>query len=211
MATKLDLSKEHKELYFPPRTPVLVEVPPLDFLVVDGRGAPGGSGYQQALQAIFSAAYTLKFSTKKRDPALDWRVMPLEGLWWVEGVEHLGLQAVDESRKEDWKWRALIAQPDYVTAAMLDGAREELARKKKDVPRLADVHLERIDEGLSAQVMHVGPYDAERPTIEALHAFIDGQGLRISGHHHEIYLGDPRRTAPERLRTVIRYAVERGG
>jgi hypothetical protein len=134
--------------------------------------------------------------------------MPLEALWWVEGVEHLGLQAVDESRKEDWEWRAMIAQPDYVTAAMLDAARAELMRKKRDVPRTSDVHLERIDEGRCAQVMHVGPYDAERPTIERLHAFIEEQGMRISGRHHEIYLGDPRRTAPEKLRTVIRYAVE---
>ncbi|HJW76359.1 MAG TPA: GyrI-like domain-containing protein [Thermoleophilia bacterium] len=209
MATKLDLSKEFRGLYLPPKTPVLVEVPPLGFLVIDGHGAPQSGAFQEALKALYNAAYTLKFSTKKRDPALDWRVMPLEALWWVEGVEFFGAQAVDESRKEDWEWRALIAQPDYVTAEMLDGAREELARKKKDVPRLADVHLERIDEGRCAQVMHVGPYDAERPTLERLHAFIAEQGMRISGHHHEIYLGDPRRTAPERLRTVIRYAVER--
>ncbi len=207
MASKLDLSKQFKELYFPPTTPVLVEVPPLTFLVVDGRGAPEGGGFQEAMQALYSAAYTLKFSVKGRDPSLDWKVMPLEALWWVEGVEYLGLQAVDESRKEDWEWRAMIVQPDYVTAEMLDGARDELVRKKKTGPRLADVRLERIDEGRCAQVMHVGPYAAERPTIEALHAFIDGQGMRISGHHHEIYLGDPRRTAPERLRTVIRYAV----
>ena len=211
MAAKLDLSKQFKELYFPPQVPVLVEVPPLDFLVVDGRGHPEGGAFQEALQALYGAAYTLKFSTKAKDASLDWKVMPLEALWWVEGVEHLGLQAVDESRKEDWEWRAMIAQPDYVTGAMLDGAREELARKKKDVPRLADVHLERIDEGRCAQVMHVGPYNAERPTIEALHAFIDGQGLRIAGRHHEIYLGDPRRTAPEKLRTVIRYAVAAAG
>ncbi len=207
MAAKLDLSKEFKELYFPPTRPVLVEVPPLDFLVVDGRGAPAGGAFEEALQALYSAAYTLKFSTKGRDPSLDWKVMPLEALWWVEGVEHLGLQAVDESRKEDWEWRAMIVQPDYVTAGMLDDAREELARKKKATPRLADVWLERIDEGSCAQVMHVGPYAEERPTIEALHAFVEQQGLRISGHHHEIYLGDPGRTRPERLRTVIRYAV----
>jgi hypothetical protein len=207
VAAKLDLSKQFKELYFPPTTPVLAVVPPLDFLVIDGRGAPGGGAFQDALQALYGAAYTLKFSTKSRDPSRDWKVMPLEALWWVEGVESLGLQAVDESRKDDWEWQALIAQPDYVTAAMLDGAREELRRKKKDVPTLADLRLERIDEGRCAQVMHVGPYDAERPTIEALHAFIAAQGLRVTGHHHEIYLGDPRRTAAERLRTVIRYAV----
>jgi hypothetical protein len=208
MAAKLDLSKQFKELYFPPRTPVLVEVPPLDFLVCDGRGHPEGGGFQEAFQALYGAAYTLKFSTKAQDPSLDWKVMPLEAYWWVPGVEDLGLQAVDESRKEDWEWRALIAQPDYVTAEMLDDAREELVRRRKGGPRLADVRLERVDEGRCAQVMHVGPYAGERPTIEALHAFVAGQGLRISGHHHEIYLGDPRRTAPEKLRTVIRYAVE---
>jgi hypothetical protein len=207
MATKLDLSRQFKELYFPPKTPVLVEVPPLDFLAVDGRGAPAGGAFQEALQALYSTAYTLKFSVKGRDPSLDWKVMPLEAVWWVEGVEHLGLQALDESRMDDWEWRAMIAQPDYVTAEMLDGAREELVRKKKATARLADVQLERIDEGRSAQVMHVGPYAAERPTIEALHAFIEEQGLRISGHHHEIYLSDPGRTAPEKLRTVVRYAV----
>jgi hypothetical protein len=211
MATKLDLSKQFKDLYFPPNTPVLVTVPPLDFLVVDGRGEPQGGGFQDALQALYSVAYTLKFSVKGKDPSLDWKVMPLEALWWVEGVEHLGLQAVDESRKEDWEWRAMIAQPDYLTVEMLDAAREELVRKKKAAARLADVRLERIDEGRCAQVMHVGPYDAERPTIEALHAFIEKQGLRIAGRHHEIYLGDPRRTAPEKLRTVIRYAVEPAG
>lgn len=200
---KLDLKRTMRRLYFPPKDqPVLVDVPEMSFLMVDGRGDPEGSGeYPDAIEALCSVSYALKFTIKRLDPADDYTVMPLETLWWVEGHTPFSL---DDRRA--WKWTAMIAQPPNVTEERVRGAASE-AKAKHPVTALRRLRLEPFREGLCAQVLHVGAYAQELPTIEKLHAFIAEHDYPLRGKHHEIYLSDPRRTAPERLKTVIRQPV----
>ena len=198
---KLDLKKQLKHLYSPSaKKASIVEVPPMNFLMIDGQGHPTESEeYPIAMQALYGLSYTIKFASKFK-LGVDYVVMALEGLWWTGDTPDF---------KEDegpWKWTSMIMQPDHITAEFVEQAREELAAKK-DPPALDRVRFERFDEGLSAQIMHIGPYSAEAPTIERLHAFIHESGYELRGKHHEIYLGDPRRTAPERLKTVLRQPV----
>ena len=200
----IDLVAGLKPLYAPPREPVLVQVPELSFLMVDGCGAPEGAAYQEALQALYGAAYTLKFALKKADPERDFRVAPLEGLWWVE--DHAPGLAELQAQRERWQWTMLIAVPGHITGDDVAQAVAQAGRRRP-LPALPKVRLERFAEGRAAQVLHVGPYADEAATIERLHAFIAVQGCTPRGRHHEIYLGDPRRTRPERLKTVIRQPV----
>lgn len=203
----IDLVKQLKPLYAPSaRHPSIVTVPELAFIMIDGRGDPNASeAYQEALGALYGVAYTLKFSLKKADPARDFKVAPLEGLWWPE-TERPSMEEL-QAERDSWSWTMMIALPDEVTAAELAAAAEAAARRRPS-PALGLVRFERFAEGLAAQIMHVGPYSAEAPTIERLHRFVEEQGYKLRGRHHEIYLGDPRRTAPERLKTVIRHPVE---
>lgn len=195
---KLDLKKELKSLYGASAKPALVTVPPLRYLAVDGAGDPNGSAvFAAAVEALFTVAYTLKFAVKKAG-GTDFAVMPLEGLWWADDMA-----SFCASRKEEWKWTLLILVPDFVTEAEVAAA-IRAAAGKKSLPALAGVRLETVAEGRAAQVLHVGPYSAEGPAISALHDFIAGQGLRPVGKHHEIYLSDMRRTAPEKLKTIMR-------
>lgn len=200
----LDLRTGLKELYSPPAGgPVIVDVPPMNFLMLDGVGDPRtAQEYQDAVQALYSLAYALKFKLKKEDASLDYTVMPLEGLWWVDDLAML-----DFEERSNWKWIMMIALPDFVTAQQVSETIAELARKKP-LPSLRKIRLERYDEGRAAQIMHIGPYSAEWPTVEGLHDFVRDQGLNLRGKHHEIYLGDPRRSAPEKLKTILRHPVE---
>ncbi len=202
----LDIVKLHKPLYAPSaRHPAIVEVPDLAFLMVDGRGDPGNSeAFENAMQALFSTAYTLKFSLKKTDPERDFKVAPVEGLWW--GDDPKPTLADLQRDRDSWNWTLMIAVPDAVTADEVAAALEAAARKK-DLPAAPLLRLERFEEGLAAQIMHLGPYSEEAPTIELLHEWVAGQGYELRGRHHEIYLGDPGRTAPERLKTVLRHPV----
>ena len=204
----IDLVKSLKPLYSPSAmAPVIVEVPELGFLMLDGRGDPNSSeAYQDALGALYSIAYTLKFTLKKADPERDFKVAPLEGLWWTDG-EPPSLDAL-QSDRDSWNWRMMIAVPDAVTAAEVAAAADAAARRRP-LPAAGLVRLERFAEGQAAQVMHIGPYAEEASTIARLHEFVAEQGYELRGRHHEIYLGDPRRTAPERLRTVLRHPVKR--
>jgi hypothetical protein len=206
MMSPLDLVKTHHPLYSPPKDRcVIVEVPDMAFLMVDGRGDPGASeAFEAAVQALYSAAYTLKFSLKKTDPERDFKVAPLEGLWW--GDDPTPTLADLQRDRESWNWTLMIAVPDAVTADEVTTALEAAARKK-DLPAAPLLRLERFEEGLAAQIMHVGPYSEEAPTIERLHKWVAAEGYELRGRHHEIYLGDPRRTAPERLKTVLRHPV----
>jgi hypothetical protein len=201
-----DLKKTHKALFSPPREPVAVDVPGFALAMVDGSGDPNGPGFAEALQALYSISYTLKFLIKKEAPELDYSVMPLEGLWWTAGGLPDPLSGPVELDKDTFVWTAMIMQPEAVTGERLERAVAELLRKKgDDAPvALARLRLETFVEGPSAQVMHVGPYADEGPTIARLHEFIAAQGCEPHGRHHEIYLGDPRRCAPEKLRTVLR-------
>lgn len=182
--------------------PQIVEVPPIDFLMIDGRGDPNGAPeYEAALEALYTLAYGLKFARKRRDPNLDFKVPPLEGLWWAEDMSLFTM-----TDRDLWQWTMMIAMPETVTEDDLAEAAVEALRKGK-TEAVRRVRLERYHEGLCAQILHVGPYSAEPPTIARLHAFIAAEGYTRTGKHHEIYLGDPRRTAPEKLKTVIRQPI----
>lgn len=186
----------------------VVEVPPLVHLTVEGRGDPNTSpAYREALEALYPVAYTLRFLG--RDLGHDHPVKPLEALWWSDDMA-VFTTARDRAR---WRWALMIRMPDWVTAEHLEAARASAATKKKQEavsPALAAVRLQPLEEGLCVQTLHVGSYDDEGPVLAEMHdVVIPGQGLRMSGRHHEIYLNDPRRTAPERLRTILRQPVVR--
>jgi hypothetical protein len=181
--------------------PEIVLVPEMRFVMIDGQGDPNTShDYKGAIEALYTLSYTLKFALKK-EQGLQFRVCPLEGLWWAEDMA-----AFDLERKGDWNWTMMIAQPDAVTLDRFELGREE-ARRKKQLPAIARARLERFEEGACAQILHVGPFSAEGPTILKLHDFIQEQGHSFDGklqRHHEIYLSDPRRSAPEKWKTIIR-------
>jgi hypothetical protein len=182
----------------------VVDVPPLQYLMVDGHGDPNTSReYAEALAAIYPVAYTVKFAIK-RQLGRDYVVMPLEALWWAEHMAAF-TSARDKSR---WSWTAMIMVPDWITGDLVDAAVAAVAAR--DRPAGLDlVRLETLREGRCVQTLHVGPYDDEGPVLAAMHdEFIPAAGLRLAGRHHEIYLSDPRRTAPERLKTVIRQPFE---
>ncbi len=202
MAEKLDLRKELKHLYSSPKKPNMIDVPPGKFLAYQGRGEPGGQDYVASIGALYPVAYTLKFKLKAQ--GRDFTVLPLEGLWWSEDPE----ESFYNLPKEKWSWKSMIRQPDFVTSDLVEAAKQE-AKAKKGLAEIDRVGLEEFHEGLSVQIMHIGPYAEEEPTIERLHEFIRGEGYRARGHHHEIYLSDPNRTAPERLKTIIRQPVEK--
>jgi hypothetical protein len=196
---KVDLKKDLQHLYrASAKAPVEVTVPPLRYLMVDGKGDPNDSpSYAEAVEALFSVAYTAKFMIKKGPQAIDYAVMPLEGLWWADD-----LNAFIANDRSQWLWTMMILQPDFVSDTTLEAALGAV-RKKKPNPGLARLRIETFAEGKCAQILHVGPFTEEGPTIERLHAFIDAQsGLR--GKHHEIYLSDIRRAAPAKWKTLIR-------
>lgn len=198
--TKLDLKKELKHLYNPSAKEVTAEnVPAFTFLMIDGHGDPNTApGYTAAVEALYALAYTLKFKVKKSKGGVDYTVMPLEGLWWVEDMAQF-----DINQKNNWQWTMMVLQPKYVTAKLFEEAKREVSEKKQ-LPALSRVRFEPYAEGWAAQILHIGPYSAEGPTVARLHEFIQQNGHTLSGKHHEIYLGDPRKTAPEKLHTVIR-------
>jgi hypothetical protein len=197
---KRDLKKELKHLYIPNAREIsVVDVPEMNFLMIDGEGDPNTSQqYRNAIECLYALSYTLKFMIKKAKGGVDYGVMPLEGLWWGDDMS-----VFVDGKKDRWKWTAMIMQPAYVTRALFDEACAQV-QKKKDLPALSRVRLEAFREGRSAQIMYVGAYADEGPTIQRIHSFIKEQGSSLAGKHHEIYLGDPRRTTPEKLKTVIR-------
>lgn len=202
---KLDLKKINRHLYAPSaKEAVIVDVPPVKFLMIDGKGDPNTAGeYEEAVQALYALAYALKFKIKKAEGGIDYAVMPLEGLWWVEDMRLFSVQ-----KKEDWLWTMMILQPDFISTELCAETASEVGRKK-DVPALDQVRFDVFHEGESAQILHLGPYADEEPTIARLHDLIHQNGWRLSGKHHEIYLNDPRKAAPEKLRTVIRQPFQR--
>lgn len=196
---KLDYRKKYSDLYGVKGEPVVVNVRPLSYLMVDGHGDPNHSReYQDAVAALFSLSYTLKFAIK-RGAGKDFGVMPLEGQWWCEDMRQFSVD--DKSR---WLWTLMILQPPEVTAALVSKCRVDLAAKK-ELPSLGKLRYEEFEEGTCAQILHVGPFNEEGPTVQRLHAFIEQeQGGRLAGKHHEIYLSDIRRAAPQKWRTIIR-------
>jgi hypothetical protein len=206
---KLDLRKTFKHLYQPSAHKVeVVDVPELSFLMVDGRiekgRSPGDSpAFLEAVQALFGASYTLKFQSKlRKQDAIDYPVMALEALWWVETGQF------ELSKPDNWSWRAMMMQPEHITKERFAEALEQL-HKKKPSPGLDRLRLERFREGLCIQTMHIGPYSEEPATVERLRAFAAENGYSFANQHHEIYLSDPRRSAPAKMKTVLRHGVRR--
>jgi hypothetical protein len=203
---KVDHTKTLGNLYNQPKKePSLGEVPPMNFLTIRGSGNPNqNQAYSDAVGALYAMAYKIKFSVKNSPQNLDFHVMPLEGLWWAEDMREFNLDD-----RGNWLWQMMIMQPEEVTRPIFDEAREEV-RRKKNPPRLDEVNFERIDEGTCAQIFHSGPYgEAEASSVEKLHAFIHEQGYQLTGKHHEIYFNSPLRTAPEKLKTIIRQPIRK--
>lgn len=199
MAVKLDLKRQYRDLYRARQQPAYVDVPELTYLMIDGHGDPNTAPeYADAVQALFAISYAAKFIVKRATVGADFVVMPLQGLWWADDMSVF--TATDKSA---WDWTMMILQPDVVTADIFEQAQANSAAKK-DLEAIGRVRLERFREGSAAQILHVGPYVAEGPTIEELHGFIADGGFELAGKHHEIYLSDPRRSAPERMKTIIR-------
>lgn len=206
-----DYKKEYKDLYAPKAVPGLVTVPAMNFIAVRGSGDPNAEGgaYQDALDQLYGIAYTIKMSkmgTHRIEGYFDYVVPPLEGFWWQNGVE-----GIDYGRKQDFQWISVIRLPDFVTEADLAWAKAEAAAKKKRDFSAAEFLT--VDEGECVQMMHLGPYDDEPATVAAMDAFIAERGyvndFSDTRHHHEIYLSDPRRTAPEKLKTIVRHPVRK--
>jgi len=203
--SKLDLRKELKEFYKANvEKPTIVNVPKGKFLSIIGRGEPGGPAYTAALNALYSVAYTVKFKAKASGS--DFTVMGLEGLWWWDNPNITDL--ADAPPRDEWNWKSMIRQPDFITNKMVEEAKAE-AKEKKGLKEIDKVALEEFHEGLSAQIMHIGPYSEEGPTIRKLHAFIEENGYKMRGLHHEIYMSDPRRVPPARWKTIIRQPIEK--
>ncbi|KAA3613726.1 MAG: hypothetical protein DWQ05_15720 [Calditrichaeota bacterium] len=198
--SKIDFKKTLKHLYNPSSKQFSeVEVPEMNFLMLDGIGNPNTSkNFQDAVEALYGMAYTLKFMSKASPAGQDFVVPPLQGLWWMEDMAAFNTKNIDK-----WQWTMMIMQPDFITKEMVAEAREQLTAKKNPVA-LPQLRFEKFTEGKSVQVLYIGPYADEHETILKLHAYIAEKGWVRRGKHHEIYLSDPRRTAPEKLKTVIR-------
>jgi hypothetical protein len=211
---KIDLKKEYRALYVPSARRVsLVKVPRLQFLMIDGRieagAAPGTSpGFEEAMMAMYGIAYTMKFMLKLRPQnPVDYPVMAVEGLWWVEdGV-------FDITVKDNWYFTLMMLTPKVATSKIFETARDQVRRKRGDSPALGQLRLQGFAEGLCMQTMHIGPYATEPVTVERMRAFAADNGYEDlvgkGAKHHEIYLGDPRKSSPERLKTVLRHPIRR--
>ena len=206
-----DYKKEYKEFYMPKNKPSIVEVPPVNYIAVRGKGNPNveGGEYKESIGLLYAVAFTIKMSKKgshQIDGYFDYVVPPLEGFWWQEGV-----RGIDYTRKEDFHFISIIRLPDFVTKEDFDWAIEEATKKKKQ--DFSKVEFLTYDEGLCVQCMHIGSYDNEPKTVEMMHEFMAEQGYELDitdeRFHHEIYLSDARRVAPEKLRTVIRHPIKK--
>ena len=210
----LDLKKELKHLYAPSaKKPGIVQVPRLQFAMIDGaieKGyEPGNSpAFAEATQALYSISYTLKFMLKKRKTnPIDYPVMTLEGLWSIQD------ENVDVAKKDNWSYILMILQPDIITKDIFEEGREQARKKKGDSPALSKLDLAYFEEGLCVQIMHMGPYATEPATIERMRAFALENRYRDNvgpnGRHHEIYVGDPRKANPTKLKTVLRHPIKK--
>ncbi len=200
---KIDFKLELKKLYQASAKDVApIDVPAMDFLMVDGQGDPNTSqDYADAIEALFSVAYALKFTIKKGALAMDYAVMPLECMWWAEDMDNFAA-----GEKSVWKWTAMIMQPPFITSAAVYGAIAEV-QKKKPLAALSRVHLNKFSEGKCAQILHIGPFSQEGATIEKVHQFIRTK-TELRGKYHEIYLSDVRKSAPEKWKTIIRQPMQ---
>jgi hypothetical protein len=203
---RVDYRRELGDLYDAREQPALIEVPTISYLMVDGHGNPNRSEtFKRAVEALYAVAYEIKFRVRELPDGVDFAVMPLEGLWWIPNA-----RVWDFDDKSDWDWTLMVAQPPVVTPELVAEAIVAVRRKKKELRALDEVRFMPFDEGTSAQVLHRGPFAAERPTLERLFDFVKREGYMPVGKHHEVYLSDPQRTAPGRMRTIIRQPVVPG-
>lgn len=210
MNNKFDYKKEYKDLYIPKRKPMIIEVPTMNFIMVDGQGTPRSKEYQDAMQVLYSLSFTIKMSKmsgQQPDGYFEYVVPPLEGLWWCDGGR------LDWNvPKTQWLWISMIRQPEFVTEEVFQWAVEECKKKKPDID-ISKARFVPFTEGLCVQMMHIGPYDEEYTSIELIDKFISENNLiDITDDihkHHEIYLSDPRRTSKERLKTVLRFPIQK--
>ena len=200
---KVDYKKELKHLYMPSSKEVsVVAVPRQQFIMIDGQGDPNTSKeFQEAVEALFSLSYALKFIVKKGKTGIDYGVLPLEGLWWSDDMTKFNVE-----NKSDWKWTLMIMQPEFVTRELFDAALQQV-QKKKNLAALSKLRFKTFTEGKAAQILQVGPFSGEGPAIDKIHSYIQNNGYEASGKHHEIYLSDITKTAPDKLKTIIRQPV----
>jgi hypothetical protein len=204
MTDKIDLKKEMKPLYNPSKKePAIVEVPRMNYLMVDGHGDPNNNPlFQDAVSSLYPLAYGLKFAVKKQQ-GINYGVMPLQGLWWTENMEEFS-----ENDKSNWDWTVMIMQPEWVTEALVEEIRTQV-KAKKNPPLIDKIRFETYTEGTVVTLLHIGPFADEGPNIARMHAFAEAQGFELAGKHHEIYLSDFSKTAPERMRIVLRQPIRR--
>jgi len=202
---KVDFKNELRHLYQPKKAFTIVDVPEMQYLMVDGHGDPNvAPEYTDALEALYAAAYKCKFLSKKTLER-DYVVPPLEGLWWAEDMDAFTVNRT----KSAWDWTMMIMQPEWIDETVYTTALAQVARAK-DLAALPKLRLKRYHEGLCVQIMHVGSYDDEAPTLARMHnEWMPAEGYEPAGKHHEIYLGDPRRVAPEKLKTVLRQPIRK--
>jgi hypothetical protein len=199
---KVDHKVTLKALYNPkPKEFAVTKIPPLNFLMVDGAGDPNSQAFKDAAQTLYAVAFALKFAVKKHHHS-DYTVMPLEGLWWTSD-NHFDHAA---KNRDNWRWTLMVMQPEVVTADLVQQTIGEV-RRKKNPPALDCLRFERYDEGLAVHTLYFGPYSDEHPTIEAMYRFMESCGYAHNGKHHEIYLNDPSRVAPEKMRTILRQPI----
>lgn len=204
MSKKIDYKKDYPTLYRPKKDPQIIEVPDMQFFMIDGKGDPNTSeAYKLALEALYAVSYALKMKiVKKENPGQDYVVPPLEGLWYMDDMN------LWSSNKNDWKWIMMIRIPDFVTDDQVKRS-IQITKDGKNPKSLNQIYQKKYSEGEVVQLMHIGSYDTEGPNIEKMHNYAKDKGYDLHGKHHEIYLGDPRKTAPEKLKTVLRQPVQR--
>lgn len=200
---KIDLYKQHGDQYKAAKKPILLTTGEATYLAIDGRGEPGGDEFTEKIGALYGAAYTIKM-TRKFSGQQDYVVCKLEALWWLDDEKH----SFETAPRDSWNWKLMIRTPDIVAEDELRKAADALIEKGKSA-EVRKVRLETISEGLCVQMLHVGPYDKESETLGRMKEFAESQGLEFHGRHHEIYLSDPRRVQPERLKTILRHPVRK--
>lgn len=202
---KLDLKKELKQYYKASAKNIdVVDIPSFNYLTIEGKGNPNESSeFEEAIGALYAVAYTIKFGAKKNVGMTDFVVMPLEGLWWTPDMADFSLD-----RKDLWHWKLMILLPEFISKDFF-AEQQEAAFKKKGLDKIRELKFEEYTEGLSMQKLYIGPYSEEHETIKIMHEFARNSGYKLRGKHHEIYLGDPRKTAPEKLKTILRQPIEK--
>ncbi|MHA2297299.1 MAG: GyrI-like domain-containing protein [Candidatus Hodarchaeales archaeon] len=203
-AKKIDYKKQFPDLYNPSKEPHIVEIPEMLFFTLKGSGYPGDNPeYQEALGTLYGASFTLKMKIVKPEMSRDYVVPPSEGLWYMDDMSRWSMD-----NKDEWKWTMMIRIPDFVTEEQIKRAMQ-IFKETKNPSNIEKLNYEKYNEGTVVQVLYMGPYSDEGPTIAKMHEYAEEQGYVLDGHHHEIYLSDPRRTKPEKLRTVIRQPVRK--